>query len=131
MNTPANALRIDRWLFFARFFKTRTLASAAVVGGHVKINGERATPGARVTGGDTVDLLRDRIPYRLRIVAIPARRGPASEARACYEEDAAALEKRLAIQEGLRQDRRLMPKTPGRPDKHTRRKLRARSRTTD
>jgi len=91
MNTPANALRIDRWLFFARFFKTRTLASAAVVGGHVKINGERATPGVRVTCGDTVDLLRDRIPYRLRIVAIPARRGPASEVRACYEEDADLL----------------------------------------
>ena len=128
MNSPANSLRIDRWLFFARFFKTRSLASSAVAGGHVKINGERATPGARVKSDDTIDLLRDRIPYRLTVTMIPARRGPASEAQVCYEEDPEALRNRLAIQESLKQDRRLMPKTPGRPDKHTRRKLRDRNR---
>jgi ribosome-associated heat shock protein Hsp15 len=131
MNSPADALRIDRWLFFARFYKTRSLASAAVAGGHVKINGERATPGARVKCGDTIDLLRERVPYRLNVEAIPARRGPASEAQACYQEDPDALQKRMAIQDGLRQDRRLMPKTSGRPDKHTRRKLRERNRGTD
>ena len=131
MNSPADALRIDRWLFFTRFFKTRSLASESVAGGHVKINGERASPGARVKCGDVVDLVRERIPYRLNVIAIPSRRGPASEANACYEEDPDALQIRLAMQEGLRQDRRLMPKTPGRPDKHTRRKLRARSREAD
>ena len=128
MKSPADSLRIDRWLFFTRFFKTRSLASSAVAGGHVKINGERATPGARVKSDDTIDLLRDRIPYRLTVTTIPARRGPASEARGCYEEDAEALRKRLAMQESLKQDRRLMPKTAGRPDKHTRRKLRDRNR---
>jgi ribosome-associated heat shock protein Hsp15 len=128
MNSAANALRIDRWLFFTRFFKTRSLASAAVAGGHVKLNGERATPGARVKCDDIIDLVRERIPYRLTVAAIPARRGPASEAQSCFVEDPEALEKRIAIQNGLRQDRRLMPKTEGRPDKHTRRKLRDRNR---
>lgn len=131
MNSPADALRIDRWLFFARFYKTRSLASAAVAGGHVKINGDRVAPGARVKCGDTIDLLRERVPFRLTVEVIPARRGPASEAKACYEEDPDALKKRLAIQDGLRQDRRLMPKTAGRPDKHTRRKLRERNRGAD
>lgn len=128
VKAPAKELRIDRWLFFTRFFKTRSLASASVSGGHVKINGERATPGARVKPGDTIDLVRERIPYQLTVVAVPGRRGPASEATACYAEDPDAQRKRVAIQEGLRQDRRLMPKTAGRPDKHTRRKLRARNR---
>ena len=97
----------------------------------MKINGDRVAAGARVKCGDTIDLLRERVPFRLTVEVIPARRGPASEAKACYEEDPDALEKRLAIQEGLRQDRRLMPKTAGRPDKHTRRKLRERNRGAD
>jgi ribosome-associated heat shock protein Hsp15 len=48
VSASPNTLRIDRWLYFCRFFKTRSLATAAVAGGHVKINGERATPGQRV-----------------------------------------------------------------------------------
>ena len=131
MNIPANVLRIDRWLFFTRFFKTRSLASESVAGGHVKLNGERAAPGARVKCGDVIDLVRERIPYRLNVLAIPARRGPATEAQACYAEDPEDLQKRVTMQNGLREDRRLMPKTAGRPDKHTRRKLRDRNRNAE
>jgi len=122
------SLRIDRWLFFARFFKTRTLAADAVSGGHARINGARATPGQKVAVGDIVELVKDRLPYRLTVEAIPVRRGPATEARACYAEDEAVVDARNALREGYRQDRLLMPRTPGRPDKHTRRKLRERSR---
>lgn len=128
MTTATDALRIDRWLFFCRFYKTRVRAAEAVAGGHVKINGQRAAPGTRVSRGDAVYLLRDRIPYRFTVTAIPQRRGPAAEARACYEEDPAALRERRALQDGLRADRLSMPRTKGRPDKHTRRKLRGRNR---
>jgi ribosome-associated heat shock protein Hsp15 len=122
---PAEAgLRIDRWLFYCRFFKTRSRARAAVTGGHVRINGERAAPGQRVKCGDTVDLVRDRLPFKLEVVDIPVRRGPATEARTCYAEDEETLRQREAQTAALRQDRLLMPRTPGRPDKHTRRKLR-------
>ena len=124
----ADSLRIDRWLFFCRFFKTRSKASDAVTGGHVRVNGERVSPGVRVTQGDRVDLVRDRLPYSLKVVAVPARRGPASEARDCYEEDEATIRERESKIAALRQDRLLMPKTEGRPDKHTRRKLRDRNR---
>jgi ribosome-associated heat shock protein Hsp15 len=123
-----DSLRIDRWLFYCRFFKTRVLATAAVTGGHVKLNGERTTPGARVKCGDRVDLIRERLPYSLGVVEIPARRGPAAEARNCFVEDEETVEQRAALVATLKQDRMLLPKTDGRPDKHTRRKLRERGR---
>ena len=123
-----SVLRIDRWLFYCRFFKTRGLATAAVTAGHVKLNGERATPGSRVKYGDQVNLVRERLPYSLKVIEIPGRRGPAAEARACYEEDEDVVRQREVQTAALRQDRMLMPKTEGRPDKHTRRKLRSRNR---
>ena len=124
----ADSLRIDKWLYHCRFYKTRSKATAAVTGGHVRLNGERTSPGVRVKPGDRIDLVRDRLDYALEVVDIPARRGPASEARACYAEDAAAVREREEKVAALRQDRMLMPRTQGRPDKHTRRKLRERGR---
>jgi len=123
--TPTT-LRIDRWLFFCRFFKTRIKATEAVTGGHVRLNGERATPGNRVAVGDRIDLVRERLDYSLEVLAIPVRRGPAAEAQACYVEDEATVRERQAKTAALRQDRLLMPQTDGRPDKRTRRKLRER-----
>lgn len=124
----AESLRIDRWLFYCRFFKTRGRATTAVTGGHVRLNGERTSAGSRVKIGDQVDLVRERLPYSLEVTGIPARRGPATEARACYVEDEETVAEREQLSTALRQDRMLMPKTEGRPDKHTRRKLRDRNR---
>ena len=120
------ALRIDRWLYFCRFFKTRSKASTAVSGGHVRLNGERAAPGQRVKVGDRIDLVRERLDYSLTVTGIPVRRGPAPEARQCYSEDEATAQQREAKKAALRQDRLSMPTTAGRPDKRTRRKLRER-----
>lgn len=127
----SDSLRIDRWLYHCRFYKTRSKATAAVTGGHVRLNGERTSPGVRVRPGDRIDLVRDRLEYALEVVAIPARRGPASEARGCHAEDEASIRAREAKTAALRQDRQLMPRTSGRPDKHTRRKLRERGRRND
>ena len=123
MTGQPDALRIDRWLFFCRFFKSRSRATAAVGGGHVRVNGERPSAGTRVKVGDTIEIVRERLEYKLTITAIPARRGPAAEARGCYEEDAASVAARESKTAALRQDRLSMPVTGGRPDKHTRRKL--------
>lgn len=128
MSPVDDSLRIDRWLFYCRFFKTRVLATAAVTGGHVKLNGVRTTPGARVKCGDRVDLVRERLPYTLAVLKIPPRRGPAAEARKCFFEDEETVRQREIQVATLKQDRMLMPKTKGRPDKHTRRKLRSRNR---
>ncbi len=118
------SLRIDRWLWFTRFYKTRGLASDAVNGGHVKVNGERAKPGSKIKEGDVIELVRGQLPFRLEAGPLPVRRGPASEVKLCYVEDHATQQKRQAIIDGIRQDRQQMPRTTGRPDKHTRRKLR-------
>lgn len=128
MPETEQSLRIDRWLYYCRFFKTRSKATSAVAGGHVKVNGERATPGTRVSCGDRIDLVRDRLPYALDVAAIPARRGPAAEARRCYVEDEKTARERETRSAALRQDRLFMPRTDGRPDKRTRRKLRSRRR---
>ena len=118
------SLRIDRWLWFTRFYKTRILASAAVNGGHVKVNGERAKPGSKIKEGDVIELVRGQLPFKLEAGPLPVRRGPASEAQLSYVEDAATQEKRQAITNSIRKDRQQMPTTRGRPDKHTQRKLR-------
>ena len=100
------------------------LASAAVQAGHVRINGERARPGNRVVPGDTVELVKDQLLYKLSILSLPARRGPATVARECYVEDFATQQERREVIAQIREDRRQMPRTRGKPDKHTRRKLR-------
>ncbi|MEM8815019.1 MAG: RNA-binding S4 domain-containing protein [Pseudomonadota bacterium] len=121
-------LRIDRWLWFTRFYKSRSAAAKAVTGGHVRLNGERARGANRVREGDRIELVKEQLTWRFSVTAIPGRRGPAAEARACYAEDPAAVAAREERQAGLRRDRLQMPQTDGRPDKHTRRKLRDRNR---
>jgi ribosome-associated heat shock protein Hsp15 len=131
MSQASHSLRIDKWLFYCRFFKTRSKATDAVSGGHVRVNGERVAPGKPVQPGDRIELVRERLPYMLDVVAIPSRRGPASEANKCYVEDEETVRQRELKTSALKQDRLLMPKTEGRPDKHTRRRLRERSRSQD
>jgi ribosome-associated heat shock protein Hsp15 len=74
----SDSLRVDRWLFYCRFFKTRGKATTAVTGGHVRLNGERTTAGSKVKRGDRIELVRDRLPYSLEVIDIPMRRGPAA-----------------------------------------------------
>ena len=119
------ALRIDIWLWYTRFFKTRSLSAHAVKGGHVRINGERAKTARTVKAGDRLEVTKDQLTYVLDVLSIPARRGPATEAARCYAEDPDALAKRLQQLADLKRDRLLMPRTEGRPDKHTRRRIRA------
>ena len=121
-------LRLDRWLWFTRFYKTRSAASAAVLGGHVRLNGERARTSAKVGIGDRIRLVRNQLIYDLAVENIPVRRGPAAEAQACYSESEESIAAREGHLADLRSDRRQMPTTPGKPDKHTRRRLRDRSR---
>ncbi len=125
------SLRLDRWLFFTRFYRTRSAASAAVQGGHVRLNGERARSSAKVAIGDRIRLVRNQLTYEMTVEDIPARRGPAPEAQACYTESEGSVTARKSHLADLRSDRLQMATTPGRPDKHTRRRLRDRNRGKD
>ena len=80
-------MRIDRYLHCIRLVKSRTLAQTLIDAGHVRIDGKRvAKPSEPVRVGSTIALpLRDRVRV-LRVIALPTRRGPASEARSCYQE---------------------------------------------
>ena len=80
-------LRVDRFLFFVRLTKSRTLAQAVIETGHVRIDGRRVTrPSDEVRAGSVIALpLHDRVRV-IRVLALPGRRGPAAEARAHYEE---------------------------------------------
>jgi ribosome-associated heat shock protein Hsp15 len=122
-------LRIDRWLWCARFFKTRSAAAEAVRGGHVRLNAQRVKPAHAVKAGDALTIeSRDGAERDVRIASIPWRRGPAPEAAATYVETPESIERRrlAAEQRALRPV--FAPPTSGRPDKRTRRLLRARQR---
>ncbi|MEO8467524.1 MAG: RNA-binding S4 domain-containing protein [Gammaproteobacteria bacterium] len=117
-------LRIDRWLWCARFFKTRSVAAEAVRAGHVRLNGQRVKPAHVVKIGDALAVeLRDDIAREVRIAAIPARRGPAPEAATTYIETAESTERRRLAAEQRASRPAFAPPTSGRPDKRTRRLL--------
>ncbi len=114
-------LRIDKWLWCARFFKSRSQATAAVAGGLVHVNGERVKPSRAVHVDDRVEITRDEQRFEVVIRGLPVRRGPAPEARTHYAETEASI----AAREQQRERARLAPPAPdGRPDKHARRLLR-------
>jgi ribosome-associated heat shock protein Hsp15 len=121
-----DGLRLDRWLWFTRFYKTRTAASEAVQGGHVRVNGETARTATRVRVGDRIRLVRQQLTWEIEVRDIPSRRGPAREAEACYEESEDSLTRRQTMVTQLRRDRLQQPMTSGKPDKRTRRLLRDR-----
>lgn len=81
--------------------------------------------------GDRLEIVRGHERYEVEVRALPARRGRASEARACYVESQRSIDERETTKARIRVDRMTMPRTPGRPDKHTRRLLRQRNRSAD
>jgi len=87
VSEPRPLIRLDKWLWQARFFKTRTLAGKVVAGGHVRVNSLRAAkPAQRVGAGDTLTFPQgDRIRV-IRVLAPGERRGPAAEAQTLYED---------------------------------------------
>lgn len=121
-DTPGPAgLRLDKWLWCARFFKTRSQAADAVAGGLVHVNGERVKPARVVHLDDRLVITREDTQFEVIVRGIPSRRGPAPEARTHYTE----TEESIAARERRRAQARLAPPAPvGRPDKHARRALR-------
>jgi ribosome-associated heat shock protein Hsp15 len=118
-----DVLRVDKWLWCARFFRTRSAAGAAVGGGKVHVNRQRVKPSRTVRPGDLLEITVGFDVVTVTVLAIPARRGPATEARLCYEETAESVARRERGREQRRLATLAAPQTHGRPDKHTRREL--------
>jgi ribosome-associated heat shock protein Hsp15 len=115
--------RLDKWLWHARFFKTRSLATAAINGGKVHLNAERVKPAHRVRIGDRLSLSLQGIVGEFEVLGLPVRRGPAAEALTHYVETAASAERRVKLKEQQRLANVSRPRPDARPDKRERRQL--------
>ena len=115
--------RLDKWLWHARFFKTRSLATAAITGGKVHLNAERVKPAHRVRIGDHLSLSLQGMVAEFEVLGLPLRRGPAAEAQACFLETPASAERRAKLREQQRLAQVSRPRPDARPDKRDRRRL--------
>lgn len=118
----AERFRIDKWLCAARFFKTRTLAAAAVECGQVQVNRARVKPARAVAVGDRLTIAIGQRQYEIDVLALANRRGPATEAQKLYRETEASRQRREEIAAELRaQPRPFIFR--GRPTKRDRREI--------
>ncbi len=117
-------VRIDKWLWAARFFKTRSLAAKSVSGGHVHVNGIRSKPARPVQVGDELCIRRDRLEFVVLVQQLSSRRGPAEQARTLYRETDESVCRRALSRDERRLLNAAAPAPERRPDKRERRKIR-------
>lgn len=118
-----DAVRIDKWLWAARFFKTRALATDAVLGGHVQLNGARVKPAKDVRVGDRLLIRIGALEWDVDVLGLAERRGPAAVARTLYEEREGSRRAREAFLEQRRLAQPLGADLGARPTKQDRRRL--------
>ncbi len=119
----SDSVRLDKWLWAARFYKTRALATEAINGGHVHLNGTRPKPSRAVQTGDELVIRRGPETYQISVEALSRRRGPAAEARKLYHEAEESYQRRQDEREQRRLEAAAQPQVARRPDKQGRRKI--------
>ena len=116
-------VRADKWLWAARFFKTRSLAIVAINGGKVHLNGARVKPAHKLAIGDQLTIRKGIYTFAITVAGLSLQRGPSDVARALYRESEESQQQRQQLQE----EQRLLGKTAvrheGRPDKRARRQI--------
>jgi ribosome-associated heat shock protein Hsp15 len=120
---PDQKIRIDKWLWAARFFKTRSNAAEAVTGGKVHVNGMRVKPARTIGPGDQLRIRRDDFEFDVVVSAVSERRGPAPQAQLLYDETEASRKRREEIAAQKRMARAFGVVDQRRPDKKGRRAL--------
>ncbi len=116
-------IRIDKWLWAARFFKTRSLATDALSGGKVKLNGSASKPAREVKIGDRLAIFNGDTRWEITILGLSDKRGPASSARLLYEESPDSIAAREAEQMRRRFTQEPAAEIHGRPSKRDRRQM--------
>jgi ribosome-associated heat shock protein Hsp15 len=122
-DAQSDSHRLDKWLWHVRFYKTRSLATAAISGGKVHFNAERVKPAHRVRIGDHVSLSLQGIVAEFEVLGLPVRRGPAAEAATHYRETASSAARRAQLRDQQRLARLSRPRPDAKPDKRERRRL--------
>lgn len=117
-----HSVRLDKWLWAARMFKTRQLATEAVAGGHVHLNGERTKPGRKISKGDRLSVTKAGMTWQLEVVGLVEKRVSAKLAQSLYVESAESIAERAKFQE-QRKLNVVAPAPKTKPDKRQRRQL--------
>lgn len=120
-NESPQTVRLDQWLWAARFFKTRALAKKAIEGGKVELNQGAGKPAKAVHIGDRLDIVRGEERFEIEVVGVRGQRGPAAAAQALYRESEASRAARAEAAERRRLERTGYAKPPTKPDKRARR----------
>jgi len=118
---PLPGVRVDKWLWAARFYKTRSLAATAVLGGRVQVNGDRAKRSKVVRPGDEVRVRRGPFEFTVTVLELSERRGPAEQAARLYRESEASRQAREALATQLKYAPAPGYEGKGRPTKRDRR----------
>ena len=122
---PLEEVRIDLWLWAARFYKTRALARQAIESGKVEINGQGCKPSRAVHIGDRLVIVRGEENFEVQAAGLSERRGPASEAQQLFRESEASQARRAAEREKRRLENAGFQAPKGKPDKRARRLIQA------
>ena len=118
------SMRLDKWLWAARFYKTRSLAMAAISGGKVHLNGVRIKPSHRLGAGDRLSIQKGPYRFLVTVERLSAQRRPAEEARTLYSESEESANERHELYRERKLQGHSARQRERRPDKHARRKLR-------
>ena len=121
MGETAERMRLDKWLWAARFFKTRRLAAEAVQGGKVHLNGMRTKPGKEVRVGSRLRISKGPFEWDIEVAMLPKQRRPASEARDFYIETEQSHARRQELTARIRAEKAAHPGAGHRPNKRERR----------
>jgi len=123
MNDKTESMRLDKWLWVARFFKTRALATEAVNGGKVHRNSQRVKPSQAIQVGDSLDITRGQYSYSIQVDGLRKQRGSATVAATLYTETPESISSREELAAELRLHAAQNPTRERRPDKRSRRKI--------
>jgi ribosome-associated heat shock protein Hsp15 len=124
VHNPSEKVRLDKWLWAARFFKTRQIAAEAINGGKVHLNGQRTKPGKEITTGSQLRIHKGSLEWDVQVIVAASQRRPACEARHFYEEQPESIERREKAIEAERLERSLGSQSvQGKPSKKDRRMI--------
>ena len=120
---PLTTMRLDKWLWCSRFFKTRALAAGAIKGHKIQVDGEATKPGKSIRAGDKVWIRKPPYQFHITITRLSANRLPVARAALLYREDEGSVRERGVLSAQLRAGQVSFPRSKGRPTKHDRRQI--------